>query len=68
VVGNADGNGELFLYDRDADHFTQITDTIGMSSGAYAPSISAQLVALALAALCQRWMERLKRRLGTGRS
>lgn len=28
-VGNADGNMELFLYDREADRFEQITDTTG---------------------------------------
>jgi YVTN family beta-propeller protein len=40
TVGNSDGNVELFLYDRESGHFSQITDTLGMANGAYAPSIS----------------------------
>jgi YVTN family beta-propeller protein len=39
AIGNADGNPELFLYDRDSQRFTQITDTIG-AAAAYTPSIS----------------------------
>lgn len=39
-VGNADGNAELFRFDRESGAFTQITDTVGQTPFAYSPSIN----------------------------
>lgn len=47
-VGNADGNAELFLLDRESGHFSQITETIGQAYGSYRPSVSDDGGAVAL--------------------